>query len=56
MNSTISNGIVRKDSPQVAQGNNSPYIVIHTANGTIRKPNPNYVKPKQGIIAKIFGK
>lgn len=52
---TIRNQSVSKERP-TAQGNNSPFIVIHTANGTVRKPNPNYIPPKKGIIQILFGK
>jgi len=51
-----SNGTdTRKETP-VAKGSNSPFIVVRTQSGTVKRPNPNYVPPKKGILASIFGK
>lgn len=52
---TYNNGARIEKTGKEPQGRNSPYILVKTSNGTIRRPNPAYVPPtKKGILAKLF--
>lgn len=53
---TYNNGTTITKEGKQPEGKNSPFIVVKTSNGTIRKPNPAYVKPaKSSILSKLFG-
>lgn len=45
---------VTKNTP-VAKGNNSPFIVVRTSNGTTTRPNPKYQPAKKTFLQKLFG-
>ncbi len=51
---TYNNGASISKEGKQPTGNNSPFILVKTSNGTIRKPNPNYIPPKKGLFSKLF--
>lgn len=54
MNTYNTGTTISKEGKQ-PEGKNSPFILVKTSNGTIRKPNPAYVAPKkQGLLSKLF--